>query len=74
LKLLFFENKFIEFGRYITMRRIKWYKENNPEFTRRETARKLIERVVLSYIHARLYSPGYGIRYLKAKKDFENNF
>ena len=72
--LLLFENKFIEFGRYITMRRIKWYKENNPEFIRRETARKLIERVVLRYMHARLYSPGNGIRYLKAKEDFENNF
>ena len=56
------------------MRRIKWYKENNPEFIRRETARKLIERVVLRYMHARLYSPGNGIRYLKAKEDFENNF
>ena len=72
--VLYFEEKFIEFGRYINMRKIRWYKENNPEGIRRETAKKLIERIILRYIHDRLYSPGYGIRYLKAKEDFENNF
>ena len=71
--VLYFEEKFIEFGRYITMRKIRWYKENNPEAIRRRNAIDLINRFISKNIHNFLYAPGYGRLYLKAQASFESN-